>query len=101
MKKLTGTLAVALLLAALAGCGEEAVQADTTPFEAAIEAYLERRNMGMRVDEFETLEVKGASATARCVMKQKSGLHRIGVKWRFRFRRRDDGSWEVAEREVL
>lgn len=91
-----------LLAVALLGCGgDKPVEADTGPFERAIVTYLRDKNMGMRVDGFESLEVEGDAARARCVLKQQSGLHRLGVKWSFTFERQSDGTWKVTSREVL
>jgi hypothetical protein len=81
----------------LCGCkGERAVTADTAPFEAAIQTYLAAKNMGMKVTEFESLEVEQDTATALCRMEEASGLYGgVAVRWRFTFARDRRGAWQV------
>lgn len=97
----TAILATALLAClAVTGCGSGEPEVDTAPFEAAVTTYLADHHMGMEVKEFRSLEISGGTATAICVLKEKSGLHNLGVKWRFSFRR-NDARWQVREHKKL
>ncbi len=94
---LAAVLGVALLLT---GGGHETVAEQTEPFAAAIAEYLTDNNMGMKVAEFDSLDVGPSEATATCKMKEASGLYEgMAVRWQFVFRRADDGRWEVASHE--
>ncbi|MHC4481610.1 MAG: hypothetical protein ACYS1C_11675 [Planctomycetota bacterium] len=85
----------------LRGADEQAVQADVAPFQEAIARYLEANSMGMKVTEFESLEVAGDSASVLCRMQEASGLYGgVAVRWRFTFQRDAHGTWRVSEREA-
>lgn len=93
----TLTVAVAAVCMLAAACSKEpAVQADTQPFEQAITQYLARKNMGMKVAEFKSLEVEGDRAHAVCRMAEASGMHNVKVTWEFEFERDAGGAWEVV-----
>ncbi|MHC4592175.1 MAG: hypothetical protein ACYS8L_05710 [Planctomycetota bacterium] len=94
---LTAAALVALGAFCLCGCkGEPAVTADTAPFEAAIQTYLAAKSMGMKVTEFESLEVRQGAAMALCRMEEASGLYGgVAVRWRFTFTRDRQGDWQV------
>lgn len=94
---LAAVLGVALLLTR---GGHETAAEQTEPFAAAITRYLADNNMGMKVAEFESLDVGLSEATATCKMKEASGLYEgMAVRWQFVFRRADEGRWEVAEHQ--
>ena len=100
---ITALCALSIAAPALVGCGgkESAVTADTAPFERAIAQYLTAKSLGMQVAEFEALQVKGDTAEAVCRMREESGMHRLTVRWRFRFTRKAADRWEVTSREAL
>ncbi|MFO8006539.1 MAG: hypothetical protein R6V05_02265 [Candidatus Brocadiia bacterium] len=84
----------------LGGGGEGPGVQQTEPFAAAIAEYLSDNNMGMKVAEFESLDVGSAKATATCKMQEASGLYEgMAVRWQFTFRRGDGGQWQVVEHE--
>ncbi len=99
--KLSITAAATVLFfgALVTSCGKgQAISADTAPFEAAIAAYLSAHSMDMQVAECRSLHVEGDEATAVCKMEDKAGLYGgVGVTWTWQFRRRPDGTWEVAD----
>ena len=97
------TLATMLMvhLVLVIGCSKsKPVAVDTAPFEAAIVAYLDEKNMGMAIAEFKTVEITGNSATAVCSMEEASGLYGMKVQWAFTFQRADaNANWVVARHE--
>ena len=103
MKVLVPMLAVLALAACTAGCGKKPPPAaESAPFRLAIAEYLEAKNMGMAVEEFVSLEVKGDAATAVCKLAVAGELYgSLHVQWRFTFARGTDGAWRVTRHEKL
>ena len=102
--RIRATLATMLMvyLMLLIGCNKsEPVMVDTAPFEAAIVAYLDEKNMGMAVAEFKTVDITGNAATAVCSMAEASGLYGMKVQWAFTFQRADaNANWVVGMHEA-
>lgn len=87
---------VVLISVMLAGCGRKAPSAaDTGPFAAAVTAYLQQQGMGMKVGEFETLDVAGDAATAVAAMQDADGLYKMKVIWEFSFQKGSNG-WRIV-----
>ncbi len=102
MRRRTIGLLLACALACLVGCGGKGLApADTAPFQAAIDGYLKSKSMGMKVEGFESLDVKGDAATAVCRMTVADDLYGgLAVRWRFTFARKND-AWEATGHEQL
>lgn len=90
--------AVAAGLLAAAGCGGGGPppSGKTEPFAEAIERHLEARSMGMRIDSFESLEVRGDSATAEVRMTAKDLEYGMRPRWTITFEKAD-GEWAVKQ----
>ena len=87
-----------LLTFPVGGCGGSAEKssADSAPFEKAIDAYLEKGHMDMKVSRFKNLKVDGDKATAVWSMKDAGGVYAMAVEWTFSFEKKD-GGWIVSE----
>jgi len=89
---------LALLTFSVGGCGGSAEKssADSAPFEKAINAYLEKGHMDMKVSKFKNLKIEGDKASAVCAMKDAGGMYAMAVEWTFAFEKKD-GGWIVSE----
>jgi hypothetical protein len=95
----TAAVLVLLLLICAAGCGgsdEPAV--GRAPFTAAIERYLKEHSMGMKVDEYQSLEVTGDTATGEVRMAARDVSYGVKPLWTFTFRKAP-GGWTVVKHE--
>jgi len=81
----------------LAGCGDSPPGSEeAAPFQKAVEEYLSARSMGMKVERFDSLEIKGDAASADVRMALKDDVY-SGLKpvWRITFKK-TDGAWQVT-----
>jgi len=76
-------------------CGARPPAADTTPFAAAVNAYLQTQSMDMKVDSFRRLDVSGEQATATVSLGHTEGAAGVKVQWEFTFARAGD-RWQVS-----
>ena len=88
------TILAALVLVA-SGCGKEAVDGDTAPFEAAIGQYLKANAMGMKVHRFKTLTIDANEAQARVSLGHADGATAVKVQWSFTFQKQG-AAWKVT-----
>lgn len=82
---------------ALAGCGDDRpTPAEAAPFLKAVEEYLAAKSMGMKVEGFESLDIKSDDAEADVRMALKDNIY-AGLKpiWHFTFKK-TEGAWQVA-----
>lgn len=91
--KYLGTVALAAVL--FTGCGGKTpVTADTSAYDSAVTAYLEKESMGMKVAGFDSLEENGDKATGMVRLQDAEGLTAIKVKWEFTFSKSGE-TWKV------
>ena len=99
---MTRTLSAAVLVAlvvAFVGCGgNKAAETDTKPFESAIVEYLRVNSMGMKPDEFESIEFTGDKAVAKVRMATADDLYGMKPLWTIEFTRQGD-TWLVTRIE--
>jgi len=82
---------------ALAGCGDDRpTPAEAAPFLKAVEEHLVAHSMGMKVESFKSLDIKGDDAEADVRMSLKDDIY-DGLKplWHFTFKKKE-GAWQVA-----
>ncbi len=85
-------------VAGLSGCRRPPSPAETRPFRRAIDQYLRRHSMGMKIARFRDLEVHGNTARAVVSMAEAQGIVGVRVEWTFDFKRQN-GRWQVVRRE--
>lgn len=89
---------LAVTLTCIPGCGKSAPTADPVPFEAAVEQYLAKNDMALRLKEIrQGPTISGDSATMSASMTHKE-LGGPSVVWTFQFQRAQPGgtAWNVA-----
>lgn len=90
-----GAIALATFIFTGCGGGGGSKPADTSAYEAAVTAYLEKESMGMKVAEVESLEESGDTAKGFIRLQDAEGLTSVKVKWEFDFKKSGD-SWTVT-----
>lgn len=92
--------ALSLVVSSLAGCGkQEAAAVDTAPFEAAIEQYLARNGMQLRIKSLHAAPaVDGGRARLSASMTH-AELGGPSVVWEFEFEQLAEGQWQVVSHQ--
>jgi len=89
-------LGLAAAIAVLAGCGGEKPKAgDAAPFVAALEDYLKAGSMEMKVDQIESIEVAGDTATVKARMATKDELYKMKPLWTVTLKKAGE-AWRVS-----
>jgi hypothetical protein len=93
----TNSLAMlVVVVAALAGCGKSQPAVDPAPFEAAVNQYLQRNDMALKIKEIRqgpTVDGDRATMTASMTSRDVGGF---SVVWEIQFQRGANGQWTVT-----
>ena len=96
MKRLVVFALATVVAFPLCGCGNKPpTREESVPFETAIAAYLSQRSMGMRISEFQSLEIDGDAAVGVVAMQHAEAIHSMKVIWEFTFQKEGD-EWTVV-----
>jgi len=83
----------------LCGCRPAASAAvDPEPFKTAIVQYLQDHQMGLRIAEVRSLQVKDGKAEATVSLEHAEGMVGVKVRWTFDFEQRQ-GRWVAVRHQ--
>jgi predicted ATP-grasp superfamily ATP-dependent carboligase len=99
--KPTQALARACLLAivVLAGCSRPDATGDPAPFQAAIEQYLQRNNMALRLREVKQGPIVSGPSATMTVSLTHAELGGPSVVWEFVFSQEANGQWNAVRHQ--